>query len=277
MRPPHAPRTAAAVLKIGGELLEPNLVALTVRAAADLATTRPLAIVHGAGREIDAEMNARGIAKRAVDGLRITDAPALEAVIAVLAGTVHTRLVAALNAAGVPAVGLTGADAGLPRCVPAPPYRTRDGRLVDLGLVGAPDAAQPAPLVDQLVSTGYVPVVASVGAAADGSLLNVNADVFAARLATMLGAAELLIAGGTAGVLDGAGRTIPELDPDAIVALIDAGDASAGMVVKLRACSDAREGGVERVSIFDGRTPDWSRPSGVTRLAAGARPTRRAG
>jgi acetylglutamate kinase len=276
MTPPHVPGTAVAVLKIGGELLEPDLLAGTVRAAAGLAKTRALAIVHGAGREIDAEMAARGIPKRAVDGLRITDAPALEAVIAVLAGTVHTRLVAALNAAGVPAVGLTGADAGLPRCAPAPPYSTRDGRLVDLGLVGVPDAAQPAPLVHQLLSTGYVPVVASVGAAGDGSLLNINADVFAARLATILGAAELLVAGGTAGVLDAGGRTIPELDPGAVTRLIASGDASAGMVVKLRACSDAREGGVDRVSIFDGRTPDWSRPSGATRLAA-AVPTRRAG
>ena len=101
------------VLKFGGELLEDSarVAALAARIAA-LSRKTPLVIVHGGGREIDASLARAGIEKRQVDGLRITDEPTLEVVVGVLAGLVNTRFVAALCAAGVPAVGLTGADAG---------------------------------------------------------------------------------------------------------------------------------------------------------------------
>src|SRR6266550_2211155 len=99
------------VLKFGGELLEdPSRLATVVSAVARAASRgAPLVLVHGGGKEIDAALEAAGIEKRQVDGLRITDEPTLDVVVAVLAGTVNTRLVAALNAAGVAAVGLTGA------------------------------------------------------------------------------------------------------------------------------------------------------------------------
>ena len=87
----------------------------------------------------------------------------------------------------------------------------------------------------------------------DGRLLNVNADTFAGHLAAELGAARLVIAGTTAGVLDGAGATLPALDGDAMAALIDEGTATAGMIAKLRACAHAIAGGVDDVVIVDGR------------------------
>src|ERR1700704_5627286 len=99
------------VLKFGGELLEDpaHLAALTV-ALAKLSRKTPLVIVHGGGREIDAALARAGIAKRTVNGLRITGEATLDIVVSVLAGLINTRLVAALGAAGVKAVGLTGAD-----------------------------------------------------------------------------------------------------------------------------------------------------------------------
>ena len=106
------------VLKIGGELLEePSRMAGVVGAVADIvkgtaANGAPVVILHGGGKEIDAALKAAGIEKRQVDGLRITDAATLDIVVSVLAGAVNTRFVAALGAAGVPAVGLTGADGG---------------------------------------------------------------------------------------------------------------------------------------------------------------------
>src|SRR6185369_17979927 len=103
-------------------------------------TAAPLVVVHGGGKEIDAALRTAGIEKRQVDGLRITDQPTLEIVVAVLAGAVNTRFVAALNAAGVAAVGLTGADAQCGLAEIAPPHRAVDGRLVDLGRVGVPAA-----------------------------------------------------------------------------------------------------------------------------------------
>src|SRR5213593_2523225 len=131
----------ALVIKFGGELLEDRALADVVRAVAAIAEPgdAPLVIVHGGGREIDAALKAAGIEKRQVDGLRITDEATLHVVVSVLAGAVNTRLVAALNAAGVAAVGLTGADGSCGLSVVAPPHRSVDGRLVDLGHVGVPD------------------------------------------------------------------------------------------------------------------------------------------
>src|SRR5689334_18289066 len=104
------------VVKLGGELLEDQAaVGNVAEAIVRLASGGPLVVVHGGGRAIDAELRARGEAPRFVDGLRITDAAALDAVISVLAGRNNTALVAAIAARGGRAVGLTGADAALGR------------------------------------------------------------------------------------------------------------------------------------------------------------------
>src|SRR5438045_866498 len=113
---------APVVIKFGGELLEsPAHLGTLTAALAKLSRKLPIVIVHGGGREIDGALARAGIAKRQVDGLRITDGPTLEIVVGVLAGVINTRLVAALGAAGVRAVGLTGADAGIGRVQPARP------------------------------------------------------------------------------------------------------------------------------------------------------------
>src|SRR3954469_4606260 len=99
------------VLKLGGELLEDGAAIQSAAAAiARLASTGPLIVVHGGGRAIDAELRARGLEPRFVDGLRVTDPAALDAVVSVLAGRNNTSLVAAIGAGGGRAVGLTGAD-----------------------------------------------------------------------------------------------------------------------------------------------------------------------
>jgi len=259
---------AITVLKLGGELLETDEgrdgIANAIRR---LASAAPLVVVHGGGREVDADMRALGIEKRAVDGLRVTDASTLEVVVGVLAGRVNTRLVAALRRAGVDAVGLTGADADVASVRRAPPYRAADGAEVDLGFVGQPTGTGRSRLLDLLCEQRFVPVVASVGADASGRLLNVNADTLAADLAVRLGAGRLLIAGGTAGVLDEEGRTIPVVDQALLDRLIADGRASAGMVAKLIACRDACRGGVDRVAIVSGRqTGDLETAEG-TRVA----------
>src|SRR6185295_15751415 len=120
----------------------------------------PLVIVHGGGKEIDAALRLAGIEKQQVDGLRITDDPTLEAVVAVLAGTVNTRLVAALTTAGIAAVGLTGADGRCGLSDAAPPHRAVDGRIVDLGRVGIPAGRAEMRLLTTLTANRFVPVVA---------------------------------------------------------------------------------------------------------------------
>src|SRR5436190_15082878 len=130
---------APVVVKFGGELLEdPAHLSVLTGALAKLSRKAPLVIVHGGGREIDAALARAGIAKRQIDGLRITDESTLDIVVGVLAGLINTRLVAALAAAGVKAVGLTGADAGIGRVQPARPHVSASGAIVDLGRVGEP-------------------------------------------------------------------------------------------------------------------------------------------
>lgn len=242
------------VLKFGGELLEDaQRVAVLAAAIAKLARKTPLVVVHGGGREIDASLARAGIEKRQVDGLRITDEPTLDIVVSVLAGLVNTRFVASLGAAGVPAVGLTGADAGVGRVKAAPPHKSTTGAIVDLGRVGEPTGKEKPSLLLDLCRKGYVPVVASIGASRDGELFNVNADTLAAHLAGRLKSPRLIVAGATAGVLERDGSTIADMTFRDIDTLIGSGGATAGMVAKLAACRSAIDNGAREVFIADGK------------------------
>lgn len=242
------------MLKLGGELLEqPDRLATLADVVTRAAGRAPLVVVHGGGREIDAALAQAGIPKQQVDGLRVTDAATLAVVVAVLAGTINTRLVAAIVTAGGRAVGLTGADAGIGLADQVAPHKAADGRVVPLGLVGQPIEGTPARLLSDLVERGYLPVVACLGMTRAGELLNVNADTLAAHLAAQVGASRLVIAGATPGVLDAQGETIPSLDDRAIDELVRRGTANAGMIAKLAACRRALEAGVEMVTIVDGR------------------------
>jgi acetylglutamate kinase len=253
------------VLKLGGELLEDcDRMAAIGRLIARVGRDTRLVVIHGGGKEIDAALAQASIPKHQVDGLRITDEATLQIVIWVLAGSINTRFVAAINAAGGKAVGLTGADAGVGPVKPAKPHRATNGEFVDLGLVGEPLPAPGVPLIDTLCSKGFVPVVACIGASRDGRLFNVNADTLAGSLATRLKAVRLIVAGGTRGVLDADGATIDALDGRLVDDLISSGTATAGMVAKLRACRLALDGGVKEVAIAAG-----SEPARLARLLAG--------
>ena len=242
------------VLKLGGELLDgPTRLSQVAAAITRMAGQHALVIVHGGGREIDSEFANHGIEKRAVDGLRITDEAMLPVVVGVLAGRVNTRLVAAAVTAGAQAVGLTGADAAIGLVEAAPLYEAADGSRVDLGFVGQPIGNGRPRLLTELCRRGYVPIVASIGIDAEGQLFNVNADTLAAHLAVRLGAARLVMAGATRGVLDPTGRTIPRLDRERLDHLIAGRGASAGMIAKMVACREASRAGIGEVVIADGR------------------------
>jgi len=247
-------RKPRLVLKLGGELLErPQDVERVARAIAALAKRASLVVVHGGGKEIDSALATAGIPKQQVDGLRVTDARTLDVVVAVLAGAINTRLVAAVRRAGAKPVGLTGADATVATVKRAAPIVSVAGARVDLGLVGSPVTNGRPHLLADLLAGGYVPVVACIGSTRDGQLLNVNADTLASHLAGALGAGRLVIAGGTSGVLDGEGRTIERLTTRDAARLIKSGTANRGMVAKLQACRAALERGVGDVVIANGR------------------------
>ena len=247
-------RRRTLVLKLGGELLEqPADVDAIAGAITKLSGQASLVVVHGGGREIDSALNTAGIPKQQVDGLRITDARTLDVVVSVLAGAINTRLVAAVRRAGGSPVGLTGADATVATVRRAAPLVTVAGDQVDLGLVGAPVRNGAPRLLTDLLTRGYVPIVACIGATRDGQLLNVNADTLASHLASALRARRLVIAGGTSGVLDDHGQTIARLTTRKAARLIKAGTANKGMVAKLQACRAALQAGVGDVVIADVR------------------------
>ena len=244
------------VLKLGGELLEgPGKLTAIGKLITRAAAKRPLIVVHGGGREIDAALASVGIPKRQVDGLRVTDSETLDIVVSVLAGSINTRFVAAINSVGGKAVGLTGADARVAPVKKAAPHKATSGDTVDLGMVGTPDKAPAPELLAMLCNKGYVPVIACISASKTGQLFNVNADTLAGSLAARLKAKRLVIAGGTAGVLDKRGQTIPRLNGTHIAKLVTSGTANAGMVAKLTACQAALKGGASSVVIVDGREP----------------------
>jgi acetylglutamate kinase len=257
------------VLKLGGELLEqPHDLARVASGIAALAGKMRLVVVHGGGKEIDAALATAGIPKQQVDGLRVTDARTLDVVVAVLAGAINTKLVAAVRGAGGKPVGLTGADTSVATVKRAAPIVSVAGEKVDLGLVGAPINNGAPQLLTDLLSRGYVPVVACIGATRDGQLMNVNADTLASHIAGAVGARRLVIAGGTSGVLDEHGGTIARLTARDAARMIKAGTANKGMVAKLQACTVALKRGVDDVLIANGRSIDFEQLA-VARYAQG--------
>ena len=253
------------VLKLGGELLEDaDAMRRAAAAVADLRKDGPLVVVHGGGRAIDADLRARGLSPVFVDGLRVTDEPTLDSVVAVLAGRINTAFVAALGTAGVSAVGLTGADAQLGLATAAPPLPSTSGPEVTLGLVGVPAAQGNPRLIEDLIALGYVPAIATIGVTIGGQLLNVNADVLASHLAAALSANRLIIAGSTPGVYGADGAPCPHLDPTGARAFVAAGTARDGMVAKLGACLDALAAGVRLVRIVDGRGGQYATAPGTS-------------
>src|SRR4026209_886539 len=172
-----ASRKSRFVLKLGGELLEqPDDVARICKGISALAERTALVVVHGGGREIDTALATAGIPKQQLNGRRVTDAKALDVVVAVLAGAINTRLVAALRKAGARPVGLTGADASVATVKRSTPMTSTAGARVDLGLVGSPINNGSPQLLSDLLARGYVPVVACIGSTRAGQLLNVHRD-----------------------------------------------------------------------------------------------------
>jgi acetylglutamate kinase len=197
-------------------------------------------LVHGGGGEVAEWSRRLGLEPRTHDGLRVTDPDTLAVVVAVLAGLVNSRLVAALEAAGRSAVGLTGADGALLH------LRRRDPQLGEVGEVIGADAS----LLESLVAAGRLPVVASIGLH-EGDLLNVNADEVAAAVAAARGGL-LLLCTDVPGV-ERDGQVLALLDATAAEAMLADGSASAGMRPKLRAALVAAASGCE-VRIVDGRS-----------------------
>ncbi|MEL6948977.1 MAG: acetylglutamate kinase [Pseudomonadota bacterium] len=247
------------VLKAGGEIF------------ADAAGTRALmeqvgilhqvgirvVLVHGGGPQSTALAKALGVDPTFVAGRRVTDAESLNVSAMVLNGQINTRILAACRDLDIPAVGISGVDAGLIRAHRRPPVETEEG-LVDYGHVGDIDGVDTEVLAKQL-DNGLMPVVSPLSADPDGELLNINADTVAAAIAAELGAEKLILATGAPGILEDASdprSLISYIDRAGLEKLVDSGKLTDGMLPKAAAIDAALAGGVERVHIISSKLED---------------------
>jgi acetylglutamate kinase len=260
----RAYRDQVFVVKLGGEVLaEPEVLERVTGQLALLSSLSiRLVVVHGGGPQATALSRRLGIEPRMVAGRRITDDAALEVAKQVYAGQLNVDLLAALRAHRVQAVGLSGVDADLITAHRRPPVQVVDDSgqtvRVDYGHVGEVDRVDPR-ILNTLVETRFVPVVASLAGGDDGEVFNVNADTVAESLAVAMRAQKLIFLTGAPGVLrdrSDPSTLVTFADPDDLAGLMASGLLSGGMRPKVEACIRAATGGVERTHIIDGRAPD---------------------
>ena len=241
----HRLSNEVVVIKIGGNVL-PHREAFCedIMVLAD-AGVLPV-IVHGGGKAVTDLEQTLGREAKFVEGLRVTDADALELVQMVLAGKVNSDLVAMLNSRGIRAIGLTGADGEL---LLAKPRKKPAG----LGFVGEVEKVNISTFVS-LGEAGFVPVIAPLGVTEEGQLLNINADTVAGDIAMALMARHFLLLTDVPGVQDKNGEVLPSLSAAKTRQLIRNGTISGGMIPKVTACLDALKE-VPSAHIVDGREP----------------------
>jgi acetylglutamate kinase len=232
------------VLKMGGSALDdPALVRDFARATASLANDgHRLAVVHGGGAALTRTLGELGCASTFVDGLRVTDAKTRDVAVMVLAGRLNKELVAAIGAAGCPALGVCGGDLGLLRA-----QKKRGPH--DLGFVGEVCAVDWR-WIDTLWSHGAIPVIASIALGLDGEYYNVNADEVASACAVACNADALVYLTDVPGVNGEDGAVIGRLETERVAAMVRQSTVSGGMLPKLAACTHALHRGVGRVRIM---------------------------
>ncbi len=212
-------------------------------------------VVHGGGPQIEAALKRLGKKGEFIQGMRVTDAETMEIVEWVLAGEVQQDIVGLINHAGGKAVGLTGRDGGLIR---AQKLKMRDSadatKEHDVGQVGDIVSIDPG-VVKALQDDAFIPVISPIGFGDDNESYNINADVVAAKLATVLKAEKLMMLTNISGVLDKAGDLLTDLTARQIDALFADGTLSGGMLPKIAGALDAAKSGVNSVHIIDGRVP----------------------
>lgn len=213
-------------------------------------------VVHGGGPQIGRMLEKLGIQSSFAGGLRITDEATVEVVEMVLAGSINKQIVGWIGAEGGRAVGLSGKDGNMVRARKAARTvvdpNSKVEREVDLGLVGEPDEVDRS-VLDAVLKSELIPVLAPIAAGADGQTYNINADTFAGAIAGAMGAKRLLLLTDVSGVLDKDKQLIPELTVDRCRGLIADGTITAGMIPKIETCIYAIERGVEAVVILDGK------------------------
>jgi acetylglutamate kinase len=212
-------------------------------------------VVHGGGPQIEAALKRLGKKGEFIQGMRVTDSETMDVVEWVLAGEVQQDIVGLINQAGGKAVGLTGRDGGLIRAKKLKLIDLNDAsKEHDVGQVGDIESIDPS-VVKALQDDAFIPVISPIGYGLHNESYNINADVVASKLATVLQAEKLLMLTNIAGVLDKEKNLLTELSIKDIDALIADGTISGGMIPKIAGAIDAAKSGVKAVHIIDGRVP----------------------
>lgn len=251
---------ATVVIKYGGHAMgDPELAETFARDIVLLKQSgvNPV-VVHGGGPQIGALLEKLGIKSEFKHGLRVTDQDTVNVVEMVLAGSINKQIVAAINKQGGKAVGISGKDANLmtvrklEKQVVDPHSNLM--KAVDLGFVGEPTKVDPH-IIDVIIASDLIPVVAPLGVSREGHTYNINADTFAGELAAKMLAKRLLLLTDVKGVLGKDKKLIQQLTVEEARALIEDGTISDGMIPKIESCIQVVQNGVEAVVIINGKTP----------------------
>ncbi len=250
------------VIKYGGNAM--TEAALKDSFAADVVLMKLVGInpvvVHGGGPQIGELLSRLNIESTFVNGMRVTDSATMDVVQMVLGGLVNPEIVSLINTHGGRAVGVTGKDGNLIQAEKMPmTSESKDAgasapEIIDIGHVGSITNVQ-VDVLNTLVRSEFIPVIAPVGVGKNGESFNINADIVAGAVAQALGAEKLVLLTNTPGILNAEKETISSLEKAEVEALIADGTISEGMLPKVDCALDAVTGGVDSVTIVDGRVP----------------------
>jgi acetylglutamate kinase len=215
-------------------------------------------VVHGGGPQIGDLLARLNIESRFVDGYRVTDAETMDVVEMVLGANVNKGIVNAINQAGGQAIGLTGKDGKLIQASrlkisareQSPEHAASE--ILDIGHVGKVDAIN-ASIIDMLVASDFIPVIAPIGVGEQGESYNINADLVAGKIAEVLNAEKLMLLTNVAGLQDKSGEILTGLTALEVDELIADGTIYGGMLPKIGCALDAVKNGVNSAHIIDGR------------------------
>ncbi len=215
-------------------------------------------MIHGGGPQSTELASALGVDTTFIEGRRVTDDASLDVATMVLNGQINTRVLAACRDLEIPAVGISGVDAGLIRAHKRPPVERDGDAPVDYGFVGDIDSVE-ADILKKQLDNGLMPVVSPLSCDENGTLLNINADTVAAAIAAELDAEKLILSTGAPGILEDVNdpaSLISYIDRSALAKLKADGNLADGMLPKAAAIDSALKNGVKRVHVISYKLPD---------------------
>ena len=215
-------------------------------------------VVHGGGPQIGSLLEKLNIESTFVEGMRVTDSQTMDVVEMVLGASVNKEIVNLLNNNGGKAVGITGKDGRMIKASKLTFNRQQPGmtapEIVDIGHVGEVESVDTS-VLDMLLNSDFIPVIAPIGVGEDGSSYNINADLVAGKIAEVIQAEKLMLLTNVAGLLDKEGSTLTGLSTEQVDGLIADGTVYGGMLPKIACALDAVKAGVTSAHIIDGRVP----------------------